>query len=336
MEEELVDPAENKKKKLIVALLLISTIICLILLVNLHPVVHKQLTSLSEADSLVTQEFRAFDITKKQIRIENIHVNKKFTRKIYIVDLPARFSKTFLHAELNYKLFPYGIQDPAVVHLPGGNMDIQLAYGGDIIRTIKLVSDTSIKYRRYPASILAYFNQKPSAGLIKNIEDLGNRLPVVLKVKDASQAKTWYNDIKNMNTHVIFWINNNGPIQNSDDDEVNWHLNEQLKTLSKIFRNPTVLVNPSADDQTRTLIDKDSQHLGINYVNAKNAIVVNTEEGRFHFERQLQQFMRLAEQNVRPVMLISATDESFTWLENSIQRFKKSGLTLVPPITDHH
>lgn len=333
MEEELVDPSENKKKKLIVALLLISSLTCVILLLKMTPVVHKRLTSLGEADTLISQEFRAFNIKKIQIRVRNIHVNKKFTRKVYIVDLPIQFSKTFLHAELNYKLYPYGIKDPAIVRLPEGNMVIQLAYGGDIIRTIDLVSDTSIKYRRYPASILAYFNQKPSTELVRNIEGMGNRLPVVLKVNDVSQAKTWYGDIKRMNTSVIFWFNDTGTFPNSND-EIDWHLNEQLKTLSKIFKNPTVLVNPSAGEQTRTLIDKDSQHLGINYVNAKNAIVVNGKEGQLHFERQLQKFMRLAEQNVRPVMLINATDESFTWLKNSIHRFKKSGLTLVPPITD--
>ncbi len=334
MEEELAEPVENNKKKVIALLLLISSIICFILILKMPSQGKKRLTSLGEADTLITRELRAFNIKKQQIRIKNIHINKKFIRKVYIVDLPARFSKTFLHAELNKRLYPYDVQDPAIVHLPEGNMDIQLAYGGDIIRTIKLVSDTAIKYRRYPASVLAYFNRKPSEEVVKSIEDLGSRLPVVLKVSNVSQGKDWYNSIKAMKTHVIFWFGNGEANQNSTN-KVDWHLNEQLQTLGKVFRNPTVLVNPSADEQTRTLIDKDSQHFKINYVNAKNAILVTTDEGQIHFERQLQRFMRLAEQNERPIMLINATDESFQWLKNSIQRFKKSGLTLVPPITDH-
>ena len=333
MEEELVDEVDNKKKKVIASLLFLSCLVSLVLLLTVHPVVHKQLTSLSQADSLITREFREFNIKKKQVRIKDIHVNKKFTRKIYIVDLPVQFSKTYLHDELNQKLYSYGIKDPAIVHLPEGNMDIQLAYQGDIIRTIKLVSDTSIKYRRYPASILAYFNQRPSVKVVKAIEDLGNRLPIVLKISNVSEAKTWYNEIKKANPHVIFWISNGEPLQDSNG-AIDWHLNEQLQTLGKLFRNPTVLVNPNANEQTRILIDKDSQHLGINYINTHQAIVVNTEAGRFHFERQLQQFMRQAEKDTRPIMLISATDESFGWLKSSIQRFKKSGLTLVSPITD--
>lgn len=334
MEEELVEPSESNKKKIIALLLLISSILCLLLILKLPPQNRQRLTSLSETDTLITRELRAFNIKKQQIRVRDIHVNKKFTRKVYTVDLPIQFSKTYLHAELNKRLYSYGIHDPAIVHLPEGNMDIQLAYGGDIIRTIELVSDTSIKYRRYPASVLAYFNSKPSADVIKSIEDLGNRLPIVLKITNASQGKEWFNSIKDMEPHIIFWFEADQNNQNSDD-EADWHLNEHLHTLSKIFRNPTVLVNPTANNQTQTLIDKDSRHLKINFVNARNAIVVSTDEGQMHFERQLQRFMRLAEQDVRPIMLINATDESFHWLKNSIQRFKKSGLTLVPPITDH-
>ncbi len=283
MEEELAEPVENNKKKVIVLLLLISSIICFILILKMPSQGNKRLTNLGEADTLITSELRAFNIKKQQIRIKNVHINKKFiTQSLYRGSSVARFSKTFLHSELNKRLYPYGVKDPAIVHLPEGNMDIQLAYGGDIIRTIKLVSDTAIKYRRYPASVLAYFNRKPSDDIVKTIEDLGSRLPVVLKVSNASQGKDWYNSIKDMKTHVIFWFGNDEANQNSTN-KVDWHLNEQLQTLVKVFRNPTVLVNPSADEQTRTLIDKDSQHFKINYVNAKNAILVTMDEGQDAF-----------------------------------------------------
>lgn len=336
MEEEINKSGlPRKKKELIAGLLFLSSLVCFLLLLKNPPNSGKQLRSLAQADTLIMQELHEFNIKPKQIHIRNIKVNKKFTRKVYTVDLPVQLSKTYLHVELNQKLYPFHIKDPAIVHLPEGNMDIQLAYGGDIIRTIKLVSDTAIKYRRYAGTILAYIDHKPTDHLMRNLDILGSHLPIVFQVPTAGEGKDWFDVINNDHAHVIFWITGDDPF-NTSPNELFWHLRNQIKVLRRIFRKPAVLIYPSANDRIRTLIELDSQKYGISYVDARNAISINPGKGHLHFERELQHFMRLAEKDKRPLMLIKVTDQSLQWLRKYLPKFEKSGLVLVPPITNHY
>lgn len=331
--KQLKSDKERNKKLVIIALLTLCCLITFFLIVKAPDTVQPAAINLSKTDTLLSHEFKVFNIPGKQIRVYSVKTSSLLTRKVYRVDVAGGFSKTYFHAELASLLRPYQITTPATVHLPGKDMDIQLYYHNTVIRTLELRTDPDLVLDRNPCSILLYTDQQPNPSFIDDIISKGLNVPLVLKVHEATQAKEWQSAIRQKKITIIYWLTSPDDESTSKED---WYLNEQLKNLKKIFRNPTTLIFPSIDPQSRTLISKDGDALGISTINASKALTINGNTDHSEFDQTFRQFASLAANDKRPILLVKATDENIEWLNDDLPEYQKGGLRLVPPITQRH
>jgi hypothetical protein len=327
--------ADRGKKNVIIFLLVISCITCVFLISYLPATQSRHLKDIAQTDTLISRELSEFNIKPVQIQVHTLKVNNTFHRKIYDISLPPGFSKTYLHADLARKLDPYDVKTPARLHLSDSDMDIELYYQGTVIRTLKLKTDTAFNMHRNPGSILVYFDQKPTSRLINKFKTLGESLSFVFRVKTATQGRDWLDALNQKNLSVIYWIQKDFEYHNTHNRS-DWYLNKQLKILKKLVSRPAILITPTIDDQTRDMIQKDGELLGLSIVRTDYILFNGHQLTQPEFNSELQKFSKLAYNGRRPVLLIKASIDSYDWLVNQLQGLKKSGLVLVPPIIDHY
>lgn len=324
---------ERNKKIVVILLLILCSGVTLYLLLTEQSWGHQQKLNLSQTDTLLVHEFKAFNIPKQQIHIYSVKTGSLLDRKVYYVQVPAAFSKTYFHAELAALLQKYNVTTPARVHLPAKDMDIDLYYHNTIIRTLQLRTNPDLVLERNPGSILVYTDHKPDVSLIDKLISKGLDIPLVFKINDAAQAKEWKSVLQQKDIDTYYWLT--GPDDASKGKEI-WYLNEQLNNLKKIFQNPTALLFPAIDPQSKNIISKDRDLLGISTIDASNALMVNGNDNHLDFDHSLQQFINMADNGKRPVLLIKATDDNIAWLGNELPQYQKAGLLLVPPIIQRH
>lgn len=326
---------DRTKKIIIIALLALSCLLSAYLLVNIPENKVEYLSSLGQADTLIMRELHDFNIKKSQIHTWSIKVNKKFSRKIYDISLPPGFSKTYLHAEINRRLEPYGIICPAKVYFPEKNMDIEVYYKGTVIRTLRLKTDTTFKMQQSPGTILAYFNQQPSSTLLQKYKSIDQTLPVVFHISKATEGRDWMDALKLKNQPVIFWIQKNFEYHNTSNRS-DWVLNRQLKILNQIVHDPTILIAPSLNKHAKNIIEKDGEILGISVVRPGHIILDQEADSPSYFDQEIKKFQQKAKKGKRPVLLIKGSLNNYKLLYNKLPVLKKGGLVLVPPIIDHY
>jgi hypothetical protein len=327
--------ADKKKKNIIIFLLVVSCITCVFLLSYLPSTQSRHLKDIAQTDTLISRELSDFNIKPAQIHVHTLKVNNTFHRKIYDISLPPGFSKTYLHADLTRKLDPYDVKTPARLHLTDNDMDIELYYDGTVIRTLKLKTDTTFNMHRSPGSILVYFNHKPTSRLIHKFKTLGESVSFVFRVKTATQGRDWLDALHLKNLSVIYWIQKDFEYHNTHNRS-DWYLNNQLKILKKLVSRPAILIAPTIDEQTRDMIQKDGELLGLSIVRTDYILYNGQQLTQPEFNNELQKFSKLAYNGRRPVLLIKASGDSYDWLVNQLPDLKKGGLVLVPPIIDHY
>lgn len=97
-----------------------------------------------QLDSLINDQIFQTEIRSPQIRVFQVPVDSSLYRKVYRIKVPSRFSKTMFHIDLNSALQKYGLETPAKLHFPEGDMDIYVYYDDSIQRTIRLITDTDL------------------------------------------------------------------------------------------------------------------------------------------------------------------------------------------------
>ncbi|MEX0721130.1 MAG: hypothetical protein WD059_10710 [Balneolaceae bacterium] len=131
-------------KKIITILLTLSCIISgIILAATPSPAIHK-IQTVKELDSLITTHILNSQVNPQQVRVRDITVDSTFTRRMYRIRVPSRFSKTLFHLELHKNFRQYKMEVPAKVSFPERDMDIYLYNEGTVLRTIRLITDTDL------------------------------------------------------------------------------------------------------------------------------------------------------------------------------------------------
>ncbi|PAU93617.1 hypothetical protein CK503_10705 [Aliifodinibius salipaludis] len=311
---------EQKKKKLIAILLLVSCFISGFILFSTSDKNTKRLSTLSQADSLIQQQFSSFNIPEDQISVGTTRVDSNFYRKTYFVGLPYRFSKTQFHAELNDALSPFGIRTPARVTFPQKNVNIQLSYRETVIRTISLQTDPELSLQQNDISLLLAFGDIPESQLISQLNALAEPIPLVLKIEQPMQVQTLKKELNGQYASVIFWFQNkNGDDLIKTNPEA---ARARLDRLQDISPNTKVLVTQNDAAQ---LIDNFNK---LTFVDASNAQLLHEQLGKKSFLEELT----LLQSNTQTFLaLITGTETTVEWLIQKLPDLKKAGARIIPP-----
>lgn len=131
-------------KKVITILLVLSCIVSGIILAASPSNEIYRLDNTQQLDSLVNTHIQNSLITQEQVQVSVINIDTIFTRKVYRLRVPSRFSKTMFHINLHKDLNRYEIQAPAKINFPSRDMHIYVYNKGTVLRTIRLTTDPSL------------------------------------------------------------------------------------------------------------------------------------------------------------------------------------------------
>ncbi|MDZ7682255.1 MAG: hypothetical protein U5J63_11235 [Fodinibius sp.] len=312
---------EQKKKRLIVFLLLISCVISGIMLFTASEEGSRQLRNLAQADSLIQQELAAFNISDEQIRLSSTRIDSSFRRKTYHIGLPYQFSKTQFHAELNSRLHPYGVKTPAQVTFPERNVDIHLLYRGTVIRTLALQTDPELVMNRNHMSLLFVFDQLPKTELINRIANLGEPIPIAIKIENPMQA----NEIRKQMTNyprLLFWLQNREGkdlIRNNTETAVT-----KLRQIQEVLPSAHIL----QFQYSKKIRRKIAEETDLTFISAANALMLHRGIGKASFFEELH---KLQANRNHSIAVITGNETTISWLEEKLPELKKAGTTLIPP-----
>lgn len=322
--------AIKTKKRIIAILLLCSCIACIILLMYIPPENRHVLQNVDQADSLILEELSMFNIRSSQINTATIPLDGKRSRKKLVIPVNPRFSKTHLHAELNRTLDDYGISTPAKVILPYEDMMIHLYYKRSVIRTIHLKTDPDVKLGHSPASILVSFDHRPSEGLLDKVISFGEPISIVLKVNDPLEAKTLQKDLSERYPYISFWLTDkNG--ESLLQERYNRSALPTLQHLQEVNPKASVISFKNKPADAEDPFYNAVKRSNLSFIDASNAVLLNAGMGKENFMLKLEHFKQRAREGEHPVAIITASDESLTWLQTKLSSFKKGGLYLTLP-----
>lgn len=131
-------------KKIITILLVLSCIVSGIILAASPSNEIYRLDNTQQLDSLVNTHIQNSLITQEQVQVSVINIDTIFTRKVYRLRVPSRFSKTMFHINLHKDLNRYEIKAPAKINFPSRDMHIYVYNKGTVLRTIRLTTDPSL------------------------------------------------------------------------------------------------------------------------------------------------------------------------------------------------
>lgn len=313
---------EQKKKRLIAILLLVSCFISGYMLFATSEGGTKRLQNLAQADSLILDELADFNVNEQQIQTSTTRVDSHFSRKTYLVGVPYQFSKTQFHAELNNSLYQYSIQTPAKVTFPEENVNIHLAYKGNIIRSVSLQTDPKLAINRDRASLLVTFDELPSQDLISRLISMGEPIPVVLKVENPMQANRFIKKLKGRYNRILFWIQN-------EDGEDMLKTNpsaaiQKLKQLEDVLPQAHILQFETGEQTQQKLV----ANTDLTYINASDALLLHEGMGKASF---FEGFHKLQTRSDYSMAVITGNETTLTWLQEKLPELKKAGIELVSP-----
>ncbi|MBD3616458.1 MAG: hypothetical protein HUJ22_07785 [Gracilimonas sp.] len=131
-------------KKVITILLVLSCIVSGIILAASPSNEIYRLDNTQQLDSLINTHIQNSLITQEQVQVSVINIDTIFTRKVYRLRVPSRFSKTMFHINLHKDLNRYEIKAPAKINFPSRDMHIYVYNKGTVLRTIRLTTDPSL------------------------------------------------------------------------------------------------------------------------------------------------------------------------------------------------
>ncbi|MDX1617627.1 MAG: hypothetical protein R3224_02495 [Balneolaceae bacterium] len=324
---------DEKTKKLLIALLLFVSCAVSAVMLSIAPEHPNQpLESFSQADSLILKSFRKFNISPDQVRVAVIRVDSHLVRKRYRVHLPPGFEKTVLHADLNRTFSRLSVKTPATVELPEYNMLIQLLYTGTVFRTIDLRTDPALELERNYASVMVAFDSAPSRSLLNEVVRLGESIPVVLRVADAGQADEMRSDLQVLNSRIYYWLTRDA--EPAGDESASGDPLPPLLTLREF--QPRVHILSFTDLSTRELAPsreavKLASDKQITFVDASNAMILDSNLGEQLFKQELEKFAQQAVNGTHPVAIVLGDERALEWLHEKLNDLKLRGLYLTKP-----
>lgn len=292
---------------------------------------NRTLQSFAQADSLIVQTLQEFNIERSQMRVSQLRVDSSLTRKTYTIEVPPRFSKTLLHAELNRIFHPLSVRTPARTMLPDQRMEIHLVYNGTVFRTLSVRSNQELVMERDIASILVAFDEAPSDDLIKSVIRFGEPIPIALRVTNADQARERMINIEPNYSHICYWF--------EAAEDQGYSIQTSLPAVSfleNIPRGTTVLQFQGRLPEPGAPLVSTASQKNITFLDVSNAMLLNEDLGETVFKQELDKFANRARQQQHPVAIIMAEEEALEWLREKLISFKKSGLYLAyPPQTQY-
>lgn len=313
---------EQKKKRFIAILLLISCFISGYMLFATSDGGIKRLRTLAQADSLIQDELRDFNISDQQIRVTHIQVDSNFSRKIYHVGLPYRFSKTQFHAELNNRLYEFGVKTPAQVTFPEKNVDIHLLYRGTVIRTISLQTDPELVLDQNEVSLLVSFEELPDEELLNTLTSLGEPIPIVIKIENPLQANDIRKRLDNRYSRLLFWLqtpSGKDLIKANPEAAIS-----KLKQFEDVLPQARILQYRHSEDSPQKLAVKTD----LTFINAGDALLLHAGMGKAQFFEELN---KLGSNRKQTMAVITGNETTLSWLAAKLPELKKAGIKIVPP-----
>jgi len=320
---------ERTKKRYIAVLLFISCTISLFLLVFTDHPIPENISSVAQADSLIANSIDKFNIPASQVEVSSIAVDSMLTRKTYRVSLPPGFSKTQLHYELHRELYPYRIATPAEVLFPHKDFRIHLVIRETVIRTIKLTTDSELNLRRNFASILIAFEEIPSEEIQNKLTALGEPVSIVFIVQDPVEANHFYSEMNKEFTNILFWLKDNSG-KNIPENNFKYAL-PMLRDLQEAVPASAVLRFKDLNNQPNNRQKKMLSQSNLQYIDASNAIILDSHSGRAAFMQKLNTLIQKSENRQQPIAIVMGNIKSLNWLHSGLSDLKKSGLRISPP-----
>jgi hypothetical protein len=323
---------ENKKKKLIAWLLGISCVISAWILISYQSEEQPQLRHWAQLDTLITDEFRQYNILPYQVETKRVTVDTVFERVSYDVRVPLDFSKTQWHASLNHKVHEYDIATPAQLQLPEEQLTIHLMKHGTVIRSVNLSNDTSLTLQRIPASILIYYEDTPSQNAISEILRLGEPIPIVLQTEGALETDAIQRRVRKSYNRLAYWLVDQygNTLNRRNDHRIFW---DRVEQMHKIDPAAPILLFGGSTSELPESFRKRSKTQDIRYIDVSSSQMVDPDVRRFTFQQAIQRFMMRAQQGEHPLLLIAGSNSNIAWLHEDLSQLKKNGLYLTQPPT---
>jgi hypothetical protein len=286
----------------------------------------KRLTSFAQADSLIQAEFDDFNIQEQQIQITTTNIDSNLTRKTYHVRLPYTFSKTQFHAALNDRFHRYAVKTPARVTFPQQNVDIHLTFRGTVLRTISLQTDPELVAQRNQTSILMTFKKPPNQQLLDQLAQMGESIPIVLKIANPMQASTYQQKFSSTPARLIFWFQTK---EGDDLIEANPALAvKKLQQLQEVL--PEALILRAS--QNSNINERIVQNTDLTLINAGNALLLHEQLGKSSFMNKLRSISTATDTSMA---LVQGNKTTLNWLQEQLPELKRNGvdITFPPAVT---
>lgn len=289
----------------------------------------KYLNSFQEADSLLLNNFRTFNIAERQVRERVISLDSIYNRKEYRVNVPPGFSKTQLHYEIHHTFREYNVETPAKVVFPEKDLTIYLVLDNTVFYTIRLQTDPELVLERSYGSILVAFDSDPSQKLLEKISSFGEPIFPVLMIDNPLQANELKKQLNKTYPDIFFWLQNeegDNPINEAGNP-----LLPSLRHLQQAVPDAGVLSFESLEKSASGYLIKSLSKTSLTYVDVSEATVLHPDIDKNTFKLKLRQFSRKARRGEHPVAILMADEKTLEWLQQELADFKKSGLQIVPP-----
>ncbi len=312
----------NHKKAGITILLALACLACIILLFSYDPAEHERLPTLSEVDSLIYDELSLFNIQGEQIRENRVEVDTLFERKNFRVGLPPGLSRTFVHTELARRINERGYTTRGKVDFPDRNITVEIIRDETLVRRVYLQQDTTFHRTLQPASVLVYFNSTPEDSHIDQLLSIGKPIGILLKGTSAEDLTRRYEQIREYPHLTGFW-----PVE--ADGYESERAEELAQELHSIQASPVIL------SLTEDFHSGQSDAENIQWIYSRNATLTSREHGRQAFDENLRDFGNKAMRGQQPILIVSGSEKTLNWLEESIYDLKKGGIVLTtPPLSE--
>lgn len=252
-------------------------------------------------------------------------------RKVYRVRVPAGFSKTQLHHEIHQTFFEYNVDAPAKVVFPEKDFHIQLLKNNTVFTTIKLQTDPDLVLQRSFGSILVAFDSQPSKEILKQVNALGEPIPVVLMTENTEGVTDLYHELSEVYDDILFWLKNKDG-DNIPGNDYTASTLPKLQQLQEETPNAGVLSFTNLDDDgTEHSRLQSLSGTELYYIDVSEAVLLQADMGKTAFKQELHKFSRLARQGEYPIAIVMGEEQSLDWLQQELNTFKKKGLRIISP-----
>ena len=291
----------------------------------------RTLTSLDQLDKNILDELDRFNIPNDQIHSNAVHVNDRFSRKNYRVEVAPSFSKTQFHYELQQRLWPLGVQLPAELSLPYNEMRIHLYLDHTVVCSIRLQTDPDMASSSKPVSMMVVTSQHPADALIHQMVQMAEPIPLVVPVTSPLEAREIHGRLDNRYHPLIFWIRtNNGKDMFTHTSPAG--IEKLAAEYRQVMPEATYLVwNRSAAQLSPELIKKLAEsRLDFVYLDGENQFHLKDTDS---FSADFQKIQADIQQSKHPMLILPDRSGAVEDIYNRFLELKKKGVQIVTPPT---